>query len=291
MGPRSRLLDRPAPRRARGALLLRGSLGDVADVGTTQPAGSQGEAFLWELVLTFFLLFVITAVATGSLQGLPLGAAVAVGGTIAMASLVGGPISGASLNPARSLAPALVSGNLHALWIYLVAPLVGGALGAFAYEFLTEELALDRGAPARLPSRARRRLEIRQLDETAPAALEHPRAALLARKLAVEEALNDLAVRAHERGVRKLGEQSHRVPPRRVRRQRLPALDLEAQALRERRDRLEAPRMRARHDPVDLVGRERRREPLRHRTPRSIEPARTVLCRQRKPLTRARMSQ
>ena len=105
-----------------GAALLRAWLGDVASLGATQPSGSEGEAFLWELVLTFFLLFVITAVATGERPETAVTAGIAVGGTIAMASLVGGPVSGASLNPARSLGPALVSGELDALWVYLTAP-------------------------------------------------------------------------------------------------------------------------------------------------------------------------
>jgi len=119
-----------------GAALLRASLGDVANVGATQPSGSDGEAFLWELVLTFFLLFVIAAVATGERPEPPVTAGIAVGGTIAMASLVGGPVSGASLNPARSLGPALVSGELDALWVYLTAPLAGGVLGVFAYTLM-----------------------------------------------------------------------------------------------------------------------------------------------------------
>ena len=63
-------------------------------------------------------------------------AAFAIGGTIALASLVGGPISGASLNPARSLGPALVSGELDSLWIYLTAPLLGGLLGALVYDLV-----------------------------------------------------------------------------------------------------------------------------------------------------------
>ena len=63
-------------------------------------------------------------------------AAVAIGGTIALASLVGGPISGASLNPARSIGPALVSGELGSLWIYLTAPMLGGFAGALAFDTL-----------------------------------------------------------------------------------------------------------------------------------------------------------
>ena len=122
------------------AAVLRGSLGDVADVGATLPAGSDGQAFLWEVVLTALLLFVVMAVATDT-RAVGEAAAIAIGGTIALAVLVGGPVSGASLNPARSLGPALVAGELDMLWIYLTAPLLGAALGALAYQAV-------RGAPA-----------------------------------------------------------------------------------------------------------------------------------------------
>ncbi len=114
------------------ALLLRVSLGDVADVGATSPSGSQAQSFLWEAVLTAILLFVVMAVATDT-RAVGEAAAIAIGGTIALASLVGGPVSGASLNPARSLGPALASGAMDSLWLYLVAPLVGGTIGALVY--------------------------------------------------------------------------------------------------------------------------------------------------------------
>lgn len=118
---------------AAAALLLRLSLGNVADVGATSPSGSQAQSFLWEALLTAILLFVVLAVATDT-RAVGEAAAIAIGGTIALASLVGGPISGASLNPARSLGPALASGTFDSLWLYLVAPLVGGTVGALAYE-------------------------------------------------------------------------------------------------------------------------------------------------------------
>jgi aquaporin NIP len=117
------------------AVVLRASLGDVADLGATTPAGSDGQSFVWEIAMTATLLVVILAVVTAPRPAI-VGAAVAIGGTIALASLVGGPISGASLNPARSLGPALVSGDLGSLWIYLIAPLVGGLIGAFTYDAL-----------------------------------------------------------------------------------------------------------------------------------------------------------
>jgi MIP family channel proteins len=120
------------------ALILRGSLGNIADVGATLPSGSQGQAFLWELVLSFFLMFVIMAVATDT-RAVGEAAAIAIGGTIGLDAMFGGPITGASMNPMRSLAPALVSGNLHALWLYIVAPIVGASLGALTYQFVRGE--------------------------------------------------------------------------------------------------------------------------------------------------------
>jgi MIP family channel proteins len=115
------------------ALVLRASLGDVANLGATTPSGSDAQSFLWEVVMTATLLAVIVAVANDARAAVG-GAAVAIGGTIALASLVGGPISGASLNPARSFGPALVSGDLGSLWIYVAAPIVGGVLGASLYD-------------------------------------------------------------------------------------------------------------------------------------------------------------
>ena len=106
--------------------MLRGSLGDVAHVGATLPSGSDAQSFLWETVLTFFLMLVIMAVATDT-RAVGEAAAIAIGGTVGLDAMFGGPISGASMNPARSLGPALVSGDLDALWIYLSAPLLGAA--------------------------------------------------------------------------------------------------------------------------------------------------------------------
>jgi MIP family channel proteins len=124
------------------AAVLRGSLGNIADVGATLPSGSQVQSFLWELVLTFFLMFVIMAVATDT-RAVGEAAAIAVGGTVLFDAMFGGPISGASMNPARSTGPALVSGNLHALWLYIVAPICGASLAALAYQFVRGEQSLD----------------------------------------------------------------------------------------------------------------------------------------------------
>jgi glycerol uptake facilitator-like aquaporin len=89
-------------------------------------------------VLSFFLMFVIMAVATDT-RAVGEAAAIAIGGTVALDAMFGGPISGASMNPARSLGPALVSGELQALWIYLLAPLLGASFGALTYQFVRGE--------------------------------------------------------------------------------------------------------------------------------------------------------
>ena len=120
------------------AAILRGSLGDVAHVGATLPAGSQMQSFLWEVVLSFFLMLVIMAVATDT-RAVGEAAAIAIGGTVGLDAMFGGPISGASMNPARSLGPAVIAGDLHSLWVYLTAPLLGAAAGALAYQFVRGE--------------------------------------------------------------------------------------------------------------------------------------------------------
>jgi aquaporin NIP len=104
-----------------------------SSLGATHPAGSWWQSFVLETVLTFMLMFVILSVASGPKEkGLLAG--VAIGGVIAFEALFAGPISGASMNPARSLAPALVSGSLADVWIYLTAPVLGAALGALGHK-------------------------------------------------------------------------------------------------------------------------------------------------------------
>lgn len=104
-------------------------------LGATSPAGSATQSLVLEAILTFFLMFVITSVATdaravGQMAGL------AIGATVTLAALFGGPISGASMNPARSLAPALVSLSLDDLWIYALGPILGAIAGAWAYRLI-----------------------------------------------------------------------------------------------------------------------------------------------------------
>jgi aquaporin NIP len=91
------------------------------------------QALAWEGVLTFFLMFVIMAVATDTkAEGTMAGAAI--GGTVMLAAFVGGPVTGASMNPARYLAPACFEGKLSYLWLYLLGPCAGALLAAWLYE-------------------------------------------------------------------------------------------------------------------------------------------------------------
>jgi glycerol uptake facilitator-like aquaporin len=83
-------------------------------------------------------MFVIMAVATDT-RAVGEAAAIAIGGTIGLDAMFGGPISGASMNPMRSMGPAFVSGDLHALWLYIVAPVIGASLGALLYQFVRGE--------------------------------------------------------------------------------------------------------------------------------------------------------
>ena len=89
-------------------------------------------------MLTFFLMFVIMAVATDA-RAVGEAAAIAIGGTVGLDAMFGGPITGASMNPARSLGPAIAAGDFTAIWVYLAAPLAGAAAAAFAYRFLRGE--------------------------------------------------------------------------------------------------------------------------------------------------------
>jgi aquaporin Z len=106
--------------------------GSVA-LGATLPAGSDWQAFVLEVVLTFMLMLVILSVtSTGSRVRADI-AAIAVGGVVGLEAMFAGPISGASMNPARSLGPAVVSGHFESLWVYMAAPLVGVGLAVLAW--------------------------------------------------------------------------------------------------------------------------------------------------------------
>lgn len=119
------------------ALTLRVMLGDIANLGVTLPSGSVAQSFMLEILLTAILMFVIIAVATDT-RAVGETAAIAIGATVALDALWGGPISGASMNPARSLGPALIAGIATHQWVYLVAPFIGAALGGFIYQWIRE---------------------------------------------------------------------------------------------------------------------------------------------------------
>jgi aquaporin NIP len=109
------------------SLLLRLLFPDDPRLGATQPAGPAAQSFVLEIFLALLLMVVILSVSSGAKEkGVMAG--VAVGAVIALEALFAGPVCGASMNPARSLGPALVSLHLEDLWIYLAAPVVGTAL-------------------------------------------------------------------------------------------------------------------------------------------------------------------
>jgi aquaporin NIP len=109
------------------SLLLRILFPQNATLGITLPAGSVLQSFVLEAVLTFILMWVILSVSTGAKEkGITAG--IAIGSVIGLEAMFAGPISGASMNPARSFGPALVSMHFENLWIYLVAPTLGALL-------------------------------------------------------------------------------------------------------------------------------------------------------------------
>jgi len=107
-------------------------------LGATMPAGSESQSFILEVVLTFFLMLTILNVSTGSKEkGVTAG--IAIGAVIALEAMFAGPVCGASMNSARSLAPALVSGHFEHLWIYLAAPPLGAVAAMFACRCVREK--------------------------------------------------------------------------------------------------------------------------------------------------------
>ncbi|KAJ4790126.1 NOD26-like intrinsic protein 1 [Rhynchospora pubera] len=117
------------------AFLLREVLHPIKDLGTTTPSGADWRAFIMEIIVTFNMIFVTFAVATdtravGELAGL------AVGSAVCITSIFAGAVSGGSMNPVRTLAPALASSIYHGLWVYFIAPPIGTLLGGGAYTFI-----------------------------------------------------------------------------------------------------------------------------------------------------------
>lgn len=113
----------------------------IANLGMSLPSGSDIQSFILETILTFFLMFVILNVSTGAKEkGITAGIAVA--SVVGLEAMFAGPVSGASMNPARSIAPAIFSGNLHYIaeqWIYLTAPFLGALTAVPIFQFLTSD--------------------------------------------------------------------------------------------------------------------------------------------------------
>jgi MIP family channel proteins len=153
------------------SLVLRVIHGNVLNLGSTSVAESYSslDGFLLELVATAIFLFVIVAVATD--KRVPAAAVgLAIGGTLLMIEIVAGPVTGGSVNPARSLAPNIASGSFTDLWIYLTAPFIGAVIGAVAYEFVRgpEGWAEDRPEPEQAPPAEQRRPRQSQRRQPAP---------------------------------------------------------------------------------------------------------------------------
>jgi MIP family channel proteins len=119
-----------------------------AQLGATVPAAGigVGSALVYELVLTAILMFTIIAVATDT-RAVGAAAAIAIGGAVGLDALFGGPVTGASMNPARSLGPALASWEWRDFWIYVIGPVLGAALAALAYQAIRGPTA-EAAAPA-----------------------------------------------------------------------------------------------------------------------------------------------
>ncbi len=141
-----------------GALLASAVLrlvhGNIMNLGATQVAEGYSllDGFLIELIATALFLFVITAVATDK-RAHPAIVGLAIGSALLVVQLFAGNVSGGSVNPARSLAPALISGNFSDLWIYLIAPFIGAVIGVVGYEFIRGE---QEGSPTRMAPNLKR---------------------------------------------------------------------------------------------------------------------------------------
>lgn len=125
-----------------GAFLASGLLAYLfplnATLGSTLPAGTAMQSFVLEFVLTFFLMLVIIHVATGSKEK-GMFAGLAIGATVLLEAMFAGPVCGASMNPARSIAPAIVSGHTEHLWIYIAATIPGAALAIPTWKILNNK--------------------------------------------------------------------------------------------------------------------------------------------------------
>ena len=114
------------------------SMADVAYLGVTLPRGSVWQSFIFEFILTFILMLIIASSAVHA-KAVKSFAGLAIGFTVGLEAMFAGPICGASMNPARSIAPALVSGHLEHLWLYVVATILGAVASVFVYNIIKEK--------------------------------------------------------------------------------------------------------------------------------------------------------
>lgn len=133
------------------SLTLRVLFPEHLNLGATLPSGSPWQSFVFEFLLTAILMFVILRVASGSKEtGIMAG--VAIGATVGLEAMFAGPVCGASMNPARSLGPAVVSGVLQHLWIYLLATVAGAVFAVAINRVVAPEEFLDSGKDVKQPS-------------------------------------------------------------------------------------------------------------------------------------------
>nr|XP_043607689.1 aquaporin NIP2-1-like [Erigeron canadensis] len=114
---------------------LRELLDEVKHLGTTTPTGTDLQALVMEIIVTFSMMFVTSAVATDSKAVGEL-AGIAVGSAVCITSILAGPVSGGSMNPARTIGPALASSNYKGIWVYIIGPVIGTISGVMCYSFI-----------------------------------------------------------------------------------------------------------------------------------------------------------
>ena len=131
------------------SFLLLAMFGEVEAMGATLPAGSAVQSLALEAVLSFILMFVIMAVAT-DVRAVGQAAAIVIGATVGLEAIFAGPISGASMNPARSFAPALAAGELSSMWVYVVGPVGGMSLAALCYRLLRGKDPVEQGIAVKI---------------------------------------------------------------------------------------------------------------------------------------------
>ena len=116
-------------------------------LGATIPSGSDVQSYVLEFILTFLLMIVILT-STQKKDHSLLGPALAIGATVGLEALFAGPVCGASMNPARSLSPAIIGGHYQSLWVYIFGPVMGALVGSFVFAILNEDFTRKRNSAA-----------------------------------------------------------------------------------------------------------------------------------------------